>query len=282
MRAMRKEDLSLYYYIKHVVLADFIEREESIPLVNIPDISQEDSMVYEAVTSMLPRPSEYGRGWVYFDEGLTEIDGGIPEQSNRIVVYDSNGIEIPDTNYIIDYIDGRVITDSNTVPDSISYDWNYVSVIDEWSDKIAPEAPIVVIDMSGTNKSGYQLGAGKKVERDVDIHIFSSHTAERNDLAETLYDGLYNKSCPFYSFENGTALEFDGTFLGRKEDQNKLTSLFSRDTVSGVSNLQFESVTMRHIKLPMFSGMRSGTYMLADLNSYRSRISFKLTSYTDV
>ena len=39
MKNLRKEDLSLYYYLKNNVLVDFIEKEEYIPLEFISSAS---------------------------------------------------------------------------------------------------------------------------------------------------------------------------------------------------------------------------------------------------
>jgi hypothetical protein len=150
MGRLRKEDLSLYYYIKDIVLYPFMEMEEFIALSYMATASDPDDQfdpyyVYEALTEMIPDPTERGRGWVYFDDILdangtclqhyilvsgTNAHGdqclGTPEQSNRITVYDStvSGV-ISDQNYMVDYIDGRIITSGTTTPAYVSYYWNY-------------------------------------------------------------------------------------------------------------------------------------------------------------
>ena len=308
MKHLRKEDLSLYYYIREVVLCDFIETEENVPLEFSEELSSwntttnsYDSYVYIALTDMVPSPIERGRGWVYLDavEGLNNrcepfstvsgyrADGeqinGTPEQSNRITVYDTLGSGISDQEYIIDYLDGRVITSGTVQPVAVDYDWHYISLVDEWAAIEAADPPVIVIDIHGTDKGGYQLGGGKKVTRKVDIHVFASNTAERNDIAETIYDGLYLRSYILFDFPLGTILDYDGTWYGRKENINKLTTLFDRSGVSGyVGYMQFENVTSRHVSLPLIMSRARDEVMLSDLNAYRSKITFDLITYTGV
>jgi len=309
MTKLRKEDLSLFYYIKDAVLSEFVEREEHVRLRKMPEISVEtgdpscDSIVYETLSSMIPSPVERGRGWCYFD-GIDPRDGtgtmvfparyctscsGIPEQSNRVKVYQcvdtASGTEytlIHNSEYMIDYMDGRIITSGTCNPTHVTYDWNYISVVDEWAAVQAADPPVVVIDVSGTDKAGYQLGGGKKSMRKVDLHIFATDPAERNDIAETLYDGLYNRSCPLYDFPRGTVLDYDGTWYDRKNKPRSDTSTeFPLATVSDViGNLEFENVTARHVSLPLLMTRNRDEVMLSDLNAYRSKISFDLVSYT--
>ena len=294
MKKWRKEDLSLYYYIKDVILADFIEQEAGVSLRHMSEIST-SSQVYEALTEMIPTPTDRGRGWVYFDEGFY-VDctcltcSGIVEQSSRIVVYSctlSGNTQvltpISDSEYMIDYMDGRVITSDAVTPAFVDYYWNYVSVVDEWSAIEAAEPPVVVIDMMQTDKAGYQLGGGKKTDRKVDIHIFATCTAERNDIAEAIYDGLYLKSAPLYDFPQGGVLDYDGTFYGRRSNMNKSETPFDNAVVNDIiGNLEFENVTARHVNLPLIMTRSRDEVMLSDLNAYRSKVSFDLMSYTYV
>lgn len=319
MRSLRKEDMSLYYYIKDVVLRDFVERETMVPLSLMPTLCEYNSFVYAYASDLEPSPTERGRGWRYFNPPSgtlpcepyqavsgTRADGasvyGTPEQSyipaptvdsrdTGIAVYENGGILVPESEYVVDYIDGRIITErALIVPATVDFDWNYISVVDEWAAIEAADPPVIVIDMSGTDKIGYQLGGGKKTTRKVDIHIFASDPAERNDIVETLYDGLYNKSCPLYKFETGGVLDYDGTFFGAKEREwddtksaqaNKLTYLFDRDTVDYVSRLHFDAVTSRHVNLPLIMSRGGDQVMLSDLNAYRSKVSFDMFSYDD-
>jgi len=313
MSILRKEDLSLYSYIKESVLRNFVEFDSDIPLTLMPDLCSYDSYVYQAVTSMIPSPTARGRGWLYFDtvsSGTTPCDlytdlvglngdgdlaSGLPEQSNMIIVYENtttvSGVVttiVSGTEYMIDYVDGRIITERILTNPTISYYWYYVSIVDEWAAIQAADPPVVVIDMYGTDKTGYQLGGGKKSVRKVDVHIFASNPAERNDLVEAIYNGVYLKSCKLLDFKTGTALDYDGTFYGRRDlptgtqdASNKLTYLYDRAMVENVSRLYFENVTSRHVNLPLIMTRGKDETMLSDLNAYRAKVSFDLYCYDD-
>lgn len=286
MSLLRKTDLSLYYYIKDTALSNFIEVDEYVPLTFLEKISDDQSFVYEAMVDYYPSPTANGRGWVYFDEGFeATLSSGTMEQINRVKVYEEDYTStelyklIPDTEYIIDYTDGRIITSGTCNPTHVTYYWNYISVVDEWTEAAAAKAPVVVIDLYETFKSGYQLGGGNKPLRKVDLHIFATSTAERSDLKETLVDALFLKSCPLYDFKYGTVLDYDGTFYGRKDNRNKLTSLFDRSTIPGITNLQFDNVTARNVNLPLL--MSGDQIMLDDLNRHRAKVSFDVVSYVE-
>lgn len=337
MRSLRKEDLSLYYYLKHVALFNFIEREDRAPLQRMQTEEQCDynQYVYEALVDwcnndgFVPSPTERGRGWVYLDQGsvisgtnqcspFTTVTGtdmanwpdpgnpisGIPEQSARVTVYNTPAdttqiltmtdeelapyIVDPYEQYIIDYIDGRIVTSglvtsvSGSVykPTYVTYHWNYVSLVDEWAAVEAAAPPVVVIDMHGTDKSGYQLGGGKKSVRKVDLYVFATNPAERNDIVEELVDALFNKSTPLYEFPLGTMLDYDGTWYKRKSNYNKLTSLFNRQhNTNIIGNMEFENVTSRHVSLPLVMTRDRNEVTLSDLNAYRSKVSFDLVTY---
>lgn len=308
MKSLRKEDLSLYLYIKDVVLRDFIEQEEYVQLQLMPELCGMSSYVYEYVSDLEPSPTERGRGWVYFDppsgglscEPYLSVSGlngdgdptfGTPEQSNNVIVYETtvSGLSVVDwRDYMVDYIDGRIISERKFNSPYVTYNWNYVSIVDEWAAIEAADPPVIVLDLNGTDKIGYQLGGGKKTTRKVEIHIFASSPAERNDIVETLYDGFFNRSCPIYDFPTGSVLDYDGTFYGRKNlldriasPENKLTYLFDRSKVFGVSSLYFDSVTSRHVNLPLVMTRGTDEVMLSDLNAYRSKVSFDMYYYDD-
>ena len=287
MTLLRKEDLSLYYYIKDITLCDFIEQEVDIPLIRMDLMSTDNSIVYEAQTTMDPNPVDRGRGWTYFDASVgTPCSGGYStiEQKERVVVYNSDGDIIPDEEYVVDYISGRIVvsgTTSSGLPATVDYFWNYVSIVDEWSAVEASKAPVLVIDIHGTDKEGYQIGPGKKTTRKIDIHVFGSDTAERNDLVDKLFDALYLKSSPLYDFPEGGVLEHDGTFYDRKTTMDKDSNPFDRTTVSGIiGNMEFDKVSSRHINLPLIMTRGTDQVMLSDLNAYRAKVSFDLTYYT--
>lgn len=309
MSVLRKSDLSLYLYLKDTVLNNFVELEEYIPLQLMPELSDSGSYVYEALTEMSPSPTDPGRGWVYFDaisgatncEHFTSVSGlngdgdfayGTPEQSERVFVYETNvsGILdlVPWQDYMIDYIDGRIVSSRALETPYVTYYWNYVSVVDEWPQVESSNTPVLVLDIHGTDKKGYQLGGGKKVIRKVDIHIFATNPGERNDIVEVLYDGFYNKSCMLYGFPTGSVLSYDGTFYGRRDlldripnPDNNVTYLFDREAISNIGSLYFDNVISRHITLPIIMSQSGDKIMLSDLNSYRSKISLDILAYDD-
>lgn len=285
MYKIRKEDLSVYRYLRDLVLVDFIEFQEKDELVLNKTRSDNTTSVYDIVSHTTPSPFEHGRGIVYFDElnneclVNTDTVSGTPEQSNRVFVYDESLTTISGNLYRVDYVDGKVIIPAYIEPKYIDYYYQYISLVDEWSGLTAASAPVVVLDIAGTNKSGYQLGGGKKVTRRSNIYIFASSASERADITELIYDGLYLKTCPLYDFPTGSVLEYDGTFYNSKNSTDKSTNLFSRAVVSGTSNLRFDDVEARNINLPLTTSRRNQSATLSDLNTHRSRISFNLVSY---
>ena len=262
MKALRKEDLSLHHYIKNNALQDFVEEEKNILLSYVDEESSPGSYVYQAESNMLPSPTSRGRGWLYLDNSADII-----EQTNCVTVYDGNYTVISGSNYNIDYISGRVIlANPSIVPVTIDYKWHYVSTVDEWKDvQEVSELPIVVIGISKFHKEGFQLGGGRYVPRQVDINIFASNGAEKDDLTECLYNKLYQKSCSYQSFPKGTSLDWDGTW----------NNDFEYATISGSSSLKFGNVVATTVRVATATPSMDTT-ILSDINRYRSRISFDM------
>jgi len=266
MKRVRTEDISLHNYIRNYILNEFVETDTAL-FNYLEEQSSTGSYVYEAASSSIPLPSSLGRGWRYLDN-----PSDTTEQQNSVIVYDELGSVISGSNYLIDYIDGRVIfPDLNIVPYSVTYLWNYISIVDEWSVVEASDPPVVVINLSGFNKEGFQLGAGKRVPRQVSLEVFATDTAERSDIMETLYDGLYLKSCPNQLFPNGTMLDWNGTF---NQD-------YEYATISGSSSLQFEDVEARSISIPLLTVPNREMIMLSDLNRYRGRVRCSMFHYEE-
>ena len=319
MKILRKEDLSLHRYIKDFALRDFVEKEEQASLELLRDMCYDGLYVYQTIESssyipdpeMSPSPSDNGRGWVFFDcpvmdsygfcdnttndqfvlisgtDALGNICYGTPEQSNRVTLYDDNFVTLSGIDYVIDYISGRITFYSlDVVPSYIDYYWNYVSVLDEWPNSYAPDAPVVVVAIDDTKKQGYQLGAGKHSIRKANLHIFASSAGERNDLVETLYDSLYLKCVPVFDFPTGDVLDADGTFYGRKENNNKLTSIFNRTSLDDLGVLHggmtFHNIEARNIKTGLLFEGRQGALQANKLNAYRATISFEIHTYTRI
>lgn len=285
MYRLRKEDSSVYLYLKDLVLSSFIEFQEKDSLIYSASMSNSDYKVFTVDSYLEPSPFSRGRGITYFDDlsntplVCSTTYSGTPEQSNRVTLYTDSLAVIPENDYIVDYVDGRVLMLNDTIPSYIDYYWNYVSLVDEWSLVQTSKAPAVVIDINSTKKEGFQLGGGKKVTRKGSLIVFASSAAERKDMIEVLYDGMYLKSCALYDFEEGVVLDYDGTFKGRKSNLDKATNLFSRTTVSGSSNLKFEDVESRHISLPL-TDISNNNYP-SSINAYRARVDFSLVSYIE-
>lgn len=267
MQRVRKEDISLHHYIKNTVLSDFVETDDRVELVYLKDESSSGSYVYGAKSQLLPLPTGVGRGWRYLDN-----IGDVTEQEASVIVYDAVGSVIDANSYRIDYIDGRVIFPTTTVvPETITYKWNYVAVVDEWVLIENSEVPIVVVDISGFTKKGFQLGGGKLVPRNVNLHVFASDTAERDDIMETLYDGLYLNSCPNQYFPSGTMLDWDGTF----------NDSYEYVTISGSSSLKFQNIEARAVAVPLLSIPNRDLTMLSDVNRYRGRVKFEMFHWSE-
>lgn len=262
MKQARQEDISLHHYVRNEALKDFIETEYNVPLVYMNDLSIESgSAIYQADSTMLPNPVENGRGWVYTDSYTSYT-----EQTDSVIVYNKLGAVISG-GYDVDYIDGRIIfPDRSLSPAAVTYKWYYVAVVDEWDLIQASDVPVVVVDLAGFTKEGFQLGGGKLVPRKVNIHIFSSSQAEREDLSEAIYDGLYLKSSSFQEFNYGTMLDWDGRW----------NSAYTFTTVSGSSPLKFDKVSARNVYSRLIMIPNNDVMQLSELNRYRCKISFDM------
>jgi hypothetical protein len=262
MKRLRKEDLSLHHYIRYNVLNEYIETEYNVPLDYMSDISEPTSKVYEATSSMIPLPTELGRGWVYID-----AYGDITEQQNAVTVYDSLANVISGTNYMIDYVDGRIITSGTVTPAAVTYKYFYISLVNEWEDVESAGVPVVVINLESFEKVGFQLGGGKRVPRRGHLHIFATNRAERDDLLELLYDGINEKCCPNQNWPQGSMIDWDGTF----------NNDYVYETIQYSSMLHFENVRARNINPPLVREVPTrDVTMLSDLNRYRARIDFDM------
>jgi len=100
----------------------------------------------------------------------------------------------------------------------------------------------------------------------VHLHVFASNTAERDDLVEVLYNGIYLKSCAMQEFNKGTMIDWDGTFNDNYE----------YSIVGGSCYLKFENLASRNINPPLLGIPSRDMTMLTDLNRYRARLSFDM------
>jgi len=263
MKKLRKEDLSLHHFIRFSILDEYAETDSEVTLQYMESLSSAGSYVYEAISDRLPSPVGLGRGWVYLD-----TYGDTTEQESSVTVYSGTGSVISGSEYLIDYVDGRIITGStNIVPAAVTYKYFYVALVNEWEDLEASDVPVVVINLESFSKEGFQLGGGKRVPRRGHLHIFATNRSERDDLMELLYDGINQKSCPNQDWTKGSMIDWNGTF----NDE------YVYETIDYHSSLHFENVTARNINPPLLSGIpRENMVMLSDLNRYRARIDFDM------
>lgn len=271
MERARLENLSFIYYLKNrVLLENFIERREEDSLI------QESSTSYRIVVpqGFKPNPLDKGRGLVYFDEISIPGYGVIPdesaEQQNRVIVYNQSNAVISGSQYTIDYAGGRVLNPIGFTPGTITYYYNYVSVFE--ADQDLPESerkidlPYIVVSSDGQAiRKGMQLGGGKIIPRQVNLHIYATDQAERNDLVQILMDGLEDREITVVDFNqtNGLQLNYDGTY-------NTNFSSTPSEEISGC--MSFENITYRHLR-----GTRDYTYP----ERYRSTISLNLVTYVE-
>jgi len=262
MKKLRKEDLSLIHYLRFNVLSEYIEWERSAPLTYLPDVSTAGSYVYETTSNYEPSPISLGRGWVYLD-----AYADITEQQNSVIVTDNNGTVVSGSEYMVDYVDGRVITSGSFTPGTVDYKYFYVSIVNEWGYIETAGAPVIAVDLNAFDKQGFQLGGGRKVPRKGRLHIFASDRAERDDITEMLYDGIYQKCIPNQDWPKGSMIDWNGTFNDNYE----------YETIQYHSQLQFDNVSAKNIYPPMLGGIpRTDMTMLSDLNRYRARIDFDM------
>jgi hypothetical protein len=261
MKQFRKEDLSLHHFLRFSVLAEYAETDYTVPLEFVPDASTTGSYVYQAVSARIPSPISLGRGWVYMD-----AYGDVTEQQTMVTVYDEFSGVISGSNYIIDYIDGRIITSGTVTPATVTYKYFYVSLTNDWEDVETAGVPVVSVVLDSYEKEGFQLGGGQLIPRRGHLQIFASDQAERDDLLELLYDGINQKCCPNQSWAHGSVIDWNGTF-----NENYVYELLPYR-----SSIHFENVRARIIYPPLLRVPSNDYTMLDDLNRYRARIDFDM------
>lgn len=244
---LRLYKISLINYLKYEVLpVSFLEYQEDIPLEYDSEIGG-----YTADTDMTPHPTSKGRGWVFFDESV--VNGKVvidisAEQSSRVSVDGAS-------SYTIDYINGAIIN-PDSVPTSVSYYWNYVSIVDGWPGEDPPPMPVIALDIPESNKSGFQLGGGTKDSIRGSIHVFATSEAEKLDLVDSIHNALFNRSIPVKNWHEGGFIKYDGTF----------NTGFSPTLISGLSSAEFIDVK---------SSFDGPGINWSELNRYRGKIDFK-------
>jgi hypothetical protein len=263
----RLEELALYHYVKDYVLPlDWVER-----IVNEPLTYSSTTVTYDTDSSMEPSPVSEGRGWVYFDDTSAYFNtcNQVPatEQTNRVVVRSATSI-LPTTAYTVNYRLGRLEDVDTTVsgtPSTVDYYWHYVSVVEGWPGSTPPPLPIVAIDITDFDKSGFQLGGGNKTRRSGKIHIFATSPAERSDLAEMLYNAMFCRHIILPDFATlGEPLNMDGTF----------NQYYTGDVVAqGLGGLLYTD----NVKYTKLSSRPDWSL----LNRFRGTLTFDINSYIE-
>lgn len=244
----RLEDISLHNYIKYQVLGlEFVEIYSNQELL----YDTTTGLYRPSVDGLSPSPISVGRGWVPFDESSSQIVLS-SEQAARVTVAGAS-------TYTVNYILGG-IKDPDSVPTTVTYTYNYVSVVDGWPGSVVPDLPVVSIDVYSQKRSGLQLGPGFISRRAVDLHIFGSTAAERDDLKELLFDALYSKSTSVLDYSAGDYITPTGYY----------DSTFSASAVSVGPRMFFENVSERNV---------SNFVDWSDINRYRAVVSFDLVVY---
>jgi len=200
---LRLENISIFNYIQcEVITPNFSELAQSIPLVYNPSTS-----VFDTVYTREPSPTSVGRGWVYFDDyavGSRMIPDTSTEQTSKVTVVGAS-------SYTINYLNGT-ISNPDTTPTSVSFYWNYVSVIPSWPGVTPPPLPFVSMGIDGREKSGFQLGGGTRNLSTVYFYVFATSDSERDDISETIHDSLFNHTITIKDFSGGGYLNYDGTY----------------------------------------------------------------------
>jgi hypothetical protein len=274
MRLSRKEDISVYLYIKDTVIGPRypeIATEESLTLtstVNTWDIGYDIGLGFnpfkrkvlvDPVKQVYKDYSGLGRGLLYFDYiGETCLFG--VEQQDRVKVYDGSTIA---SNYKINYITGQVVTSDDLTDYLVDYEWNYVSVIDSWPYEDVPSLPFISVDSQQAKKSPLQLGGGDIRDGYWNVQIFANNKGERDDLMDLVYDNLYLRRCPLYLLPAGLPLQ-NGLY-------NEMFDSSLHDTYT---SLFFENVQKRLSGLPQW-----GFYEQEKVNRYRAEITFDTKTY---
>ena len=101
----------------------------------------------------------------------------------------------------------------------------------------------------------------------MDLYIFGTNQANRDDISESIHDALYLKSCANQTFSRGTVLDWNGTF----------NLEYEYGVFPFSSALKFENVRARNMwpDARLMIPSRDQT-MLSELNRYRTIISFDM------
>jgi hypothetical protein len=185
------------------------------------------------------------------------------EQSTQVTVKDSgNNTLTQGVHYEVNYAHGGIKKLSGNDPYTVDYNYNYISVVEEWRQEKRPSLPIVVVDIGTLNKRGFQLGAGDIFINRGSVYIFGTTKAERDDLLDIIHSAFHQRQLQPQTFEDGTPLDFDGTF-------NTGYSITYLSGALGSCATHFENVVARPVQFNMVN----------DVNEFRGRVQFEMHTY---
>jgi len=261
MKLTRKEDISLYLYIKDKIIGpEFYEIAEGDSLVSVGNDVWEITNTSDKCPFFNDVCDGVGRGILYFDV----IDGNCvfgSEQTNIVDVYD--GIT-PASSFAVNYLKGQIESSENLSNYLVDYLWHYVATIDAWPYEDVPPLPIVSIELQDSFAKPLQLGYGDIRNAYWNIQIFAENRGQRDDLMDVIFEGVNNRRCEIYEFENGLPLIKSGLF----------NPSFTATPHENYKFLYFENVKKRLSGLPQW-----GFYSQELINRYRAEITFETQAY---
>lgn len=255
MQLTRKEDISLYLYVRDCVIGpEFYEVSEAETL------SAAGAGIWQMSTSSDMESFGRGRGLLYFDVEDGRCLFGT-EQSETVEVY-SGGTTA--SGYTVDYLGGRIFSSEDLSSYNVDYLWNYVGVLDAWPYTNVPPLPLVSIELQEAHATGLQLGYGDIRNAYWNIQIFATNKGERDDLMDVIYAGIHHKRCSIYEFDSGLPIKRNGTF----------NESFNLNLNAYFKSLQFDNVRKALTGLPSW-----GFYSQELINRYRAEITFETKAY---
>jgi hypothetical protein len=263
MKLTRREDISVYLYLKDVVLGpQYSEIATGMSLTQAS--SGIWNLEYDTELEKFPFKRDgqtgMGRGLLYFDYvGDTCIFGS--EQSGLVRVYDG-----PTTasGYTVNYLTGQILSHTDLSDYVADYEWNYVSVIDAWPYDDVPPLPIVSVEVQRGQSLPLQLGGGDIRDGSWSIEIFANNKGERDDLLDTLFESVRQRRCPLLALPSGLPLRQNGIYNNQ----------FNSDLDTEYSSLFFERVEKKFTSLPKW-----GFYGQELINRYRAQLTFDTQTY---
>lgn len=243
---LRVYELSIINLIKYEILPlQYLER-----IIDDPLVADTVNGGYKIEGEGEPSPISQGRGLAVFDEATVagkQVVDTATEQNTMITV---NGA----STYEIDYLRGRVVN-PNTTPTSISYYWNYISVIESWPGSDPPPLPVVAVDVENKSGLGFQLGGGTTDVLHGAIYVFATSETEKRDITDLIHTNIENKCVPINNWHEGGYLRFDGLF----------NNSFTKTAIAGLGTGCFTQVV---------SNLNGPRLDWSEINRHRSRITF--------